>query len=240
MIHHTAIIESGAQLDTGCRIDPFTIIHDNVQIGAGSTIGSHCEIGLPTSDDRPLVIGSNANIRSHSVLYAASTIGDGLITGHGVTIRERSEIGHGFQLGTLGDVQGDCTIGDYVRMHSNVHIGKHSMVGNFVWLFPYALTCNDPTPPSNTQIGVTIGDFAAIGARAVLLPGVTVHAHALVGANSKVTKDVAPGTVVVGDPAKYFCDASQLRLRDGTNRPAYPWPTHFQRGYPEHITANWT
>lgn len=240
MIHPTAIVGPGAELGPGCSIGPFTIIHDNVQIGAGSTIGSHCEIGLPTADGAPLVLGANANIRSHSVLYAASNIGDGLTTGHNVTIRERSEIGHGFQLGTLGDVQGDCIIGDYVKTHSNVHVGKHTTVGNFVWLFPYALTTNDPTPPSDTQMGVTIEDYAVIGARAVLLPGVTVHEHALVGANSKVTKDVAAGTVVVGDPAKFFCDASQLRLRDGTDRPAYPWPTHFQRGYPEHITANWS
>ena len=46
-------------------------------------------------------------------------------TGHRVTVREGVKAGSDLQIGTLTDLQGDCTIGNYVRMHSNVHVGKY-------------------------------------------------------------------------------------------------------------------
>jgi len=54
---------------------------------------------------------------------------------------------------------------------------------------------------------VVIGERAMIGAGAVLLPGVEVGADAQVGANSVVTRDVPPGTTVVGNPAAPVEDA---------------------------------
>ncbi|MQS98513.1 sugar O-acetyltransferase [Lactobacillus halodurans] len=49
---------------------------------------------------------------------------------------------------------------------------------------------------------ITIKEGAWIGAKAVLLPGVTIGKHAIVGAGSVVTKDVTEYTVVGGNPAK--------------------------------------
>ena len=43
---------------------------------------------------------------------------------------------------------------------------------------------------------------ALIGAGAVLLPGITIGEGAMVGAGAVVTKDVAPGTTVIGNPAR--------------------------------------
>ncbi len=45
---------------------------------------------------------------------------------------------------------------------------------------------------------------AWIGARAVILPGITVGENAIVGAGAVVTKDVPPGTIVGGTPAKFM------------------------------------
>jgi UDP-3-O-[3-hydroxymyristoyl] glucosamine N-acyltransferase len=69
----------------------------------------------------------------------------------------------------LSDLQGHCEIGDYVRFHSNVHIGQKSKIGNFVWIFPYVVLTNDPYPPSNNLVGVTVHDFAAIATMSVIL-----------------------------------------------------------------------
>jgi len=49
---------------------------------------------------------------------------------------------------------------------------------------------------------VRIGDGAWIGANAIVLPGVTIGAGAVVGAGSVVMKDVAPNTLVMGNPAR--------------------------------------
>lgn len=48
----------------------------------------------------------------------------------------------------------------------------------------------------------TIGDRVYVGARAIILPGVTIGADAVVGAGAVVSRDVAPGEIVVGNPAR--------------------------------------
>jgi len=45
--------------------------------------------------------------------------------------------------------------------------------------------------------------------------------------------------VVSGSPAKVICEASKIMLKDGSGRPAYPWTTHFYRGYPEEVVHQW-
>lgn len=240
-IHPTAIVSRKAVLGHNVEIGPFTIIHDNVILGDGSVIGSHCEIGHPTplAKGLPLVIGANSLIRSHSIFYEGSTFGERLSTGHRVTVRELTLAGKGFQIGTLGDIQGHCTIGDYTRFHSNVHIGQHSDIGSYVWIFPYVVLTNDPHPPSEVCQGATIEDYAAIATMSILLPGVTVKTGALVGAHSSVNRDVEPDTVVAGSPAKFICDTNALKLKDGSGASAYPWRRHFHRGYPEDVVAGW-
>lgn len=241
MIHPTALVSPQARLGENVSVGPFTVIHDNVQIGSGTRIDGHCELGYPSAlaEDRPLIIGCDSVIRSHSIFYQGSEFGDGLVTGHRVTVREKSRAGKNFQLGTLGDIQGHCEVGDYVRFHSNVHIGQHSRIGSYVWIFPYVVLTNDPHPPSEVMMGVTVEDFAAIATMSVILPGVTVGKGALVGAHSSVARDVAPDTVVAGMPAKFICDTPRIKLKDGSNSSAYPWRKHFHRGYPEELVAEW-
>lgn len=241
MIHATALIDAGAKLGSGVRVGAYTIIHGNVVIGDNCEIGSHCEIGVPSSlsDGSPLVIGNSSLIRSHSVFYEGSVFGEKLSTGHRVTVREKTEAGAGLQIGTLSDIQGHCNIGEYVKFHSNVHIGQHSTIGNYVWIFPYVVLTNDPHPPSNVMKGVTIEDFVAIATMTVILPGVTVKSGALVGAHSSVSKNVAADTVVAGSPAKFICETKAIKLKDGSGESAYPWRRHFHRGYPEAAVAAW-
>lgn len=237
LIHPTAIVGSRAIIGEGVKIGPFTIIHDDVEIGAGTEIGSHCEIGVQAanSEGGSLRIGANSLIRSHSVLYAGSTLGPRLITGHRVTIREGTVAGQNLQVGTLSDIQGRCEFGDFIRLHSNVHVGQFSRVEDFVWIFPYVVLTNDPHPPSDFFLGVRVEKYAVIATSSTVLPGVTVGRDSLVAAHSLVKDDVKAETVVGGVPARVLGPTTSVRFRDGSNRIAYPWRNHFRRGYPPGI-----
>ena len=223
------------------EIGPFTVVHSNVYIGEKSKIGGWCEIGVPTAlgDGTPLTIEYGATIRSHSVLYESSSFGPGLVTGHHVCIRELTKAGRGLQLGSNGDIQGHCVIGDFLRTHRGVHIGQESRVGNFVWMFPEVLLTNDPTPPSEELIGPQVNDFVVLCAKSTLLPGVVIGAEAVVGAHSLVNTDIPPGMLATGAPAKAQYKASILRLRNDPATHAYPWRTRFHRGYPSDVLDVW-
>lgn len=241
MIHPSAIVSSKAKIGMNVKIGPFTTVYDNVIIEDESTIDGYCEIGYPTklADGEPLTIGHSSLIRSGSIFYEGSKFGSNLATGHRVTVREKTIAGKGFQIGTLGDIQGHCLIGDYVKFHSNVHIGQHSKIGNFVWIFPYVVLTNDPHPPSNVMMGVLVDDYVAIATMSIVLPGVRIGEGALVGAHSSVSKNVDPNTVVAGSPAKFICETHKIVLKDGSGEKAYPWRRHFHRGYPEETVSKW-
>jgi acetyltransferase-like isoleucine patch superfamily enzyme len=241
MVSDLVRISPRARISANVTIGDFTIIHDNVEVHDGTIIDSHCVIGYPTplAEGNPLVIGKDSLIRSHSVFYEGSRFGDGLKTGHHVTVREKCRAGKFLQLGTYSDVQGHCQIGDHVRTHSGVQINHETVVGNYVWLFPHVVIANDPHPPSNTIRGAVIEDYAAIGTMSCVMPGIRVGTRSLVGAHSLVNKDVEPDTVVGGVPAKKLCMASDIKLKDGSGLPAYPWMRHFHRGYPQELVEAW-
>lgn len=245
VVSNTAIIKDGVKIgdnvviEDNVYIDYDVIIRDNVTIKAGSVIGARCILGEYLVDfysDRinkihQLVIGKNSLIRSETIIYGGSMIGDNFQTGHRVTIRENSVIGNNVRIGTLSDIQGDCNIGNYVNMHSNVHIGMKSVIKDFVWIFPYVVLTNDPNPPSESLLGVTIDEFAVIATGSVVLPGKHIGKDALVGAGAIVTKDVAPMKVVVGNPAKEISDVTKI-IDKSTGKNVYPWRYTFDRGMP--------
>ena len=221
------------------EIHPSAIIHPGVQLGEGTKVEAFCELGVPSAlaENSSLVIGAGSHIRSHSIFYTGSTFGAGLRTGHRVTVRENTKAGEQFQIGTLSDIQGHCSVGNHVRFHSNVHIGQKARIGNFVFVFPYVVLTNDPTPPSNDLVGVTLDDFSIIATMSVVLPGSTVGSGALVGAMSLVKGDVPPDSIYVGNPGTIVGSTAKIKLKNG--EPAYPWRRHFHRGYPDDVVQRW-
>lgn len=232
-IGENVIIEDDVFIDYGC------IIRDNVHIKKGSFIGAKSILGEYLMDfysDKinkvhELIIGENALIRTENVIYGDTVIGDNFQSGHKVTIRENTKIGRNVKVGTLSDIQGYCDIGNFVSLHSNVHIGQKTKINDYVWIFPYVVLTNDPTPPSETLVGVTIDSFAIIATGSVILPGIHIYEDTLVGAGSIVTKDVKKETVVVGNPAKEICSIKKIKSKV-TGESVYPWRYTFKRGMP--------
>lgn len=234
------IIYEGVKVGENVKIGRGTIIYPNVEIGDNSYIGPYCTIGEPTGSYYKnnehtflkTVIKSNSIIRSYSVIYEGVTIGEHFQTGHRVTIREKTEIGDHCSIGTLCDLQGKLTIGNYVRLHSNVHVGQESIIEDYVWIYPYVVLTNDPYPPMGNLKGVRIRKYAQVATSSVILPGVEIGEDALIGAGTVVRKDVDPERVVVGVPGKDICSVQDLRDENGNQ--IYPWRDYLKdyRGYP--------
>lgn len=235
--HPTAIVSKKSFIGKNVRIGQFTTIYDNVQILDKTIIQGYCEIGVNSdlSINKNTIIGKDSLIRSGTVIYEGVDTKERLVTGHKVTIRENTKIGCNLQVGTLSDIQGDCIIGDYVRMHSNVHIGKKSLINNFVWIFPYVVLTNDPHPPSEVMRGVVLEEYAVICTMSVILPGVVIKKGCLIGAGSSINCKTEENMLYSGNPGRKICNTSKIRLKDGTRRVAYPWTSHFRRGYPDNV-----
>ena len=238
-IQDGTIICSDTNIGSHCYLDFGCIIRENVSLGNNAFVGARCILGEYLVDFiservkniHKTVIGNDAVIRSETIIYGENLIGDSFQTGHRVTIREKSKIGRNVRIGTLSDIQGDCEIGNYVNMHSNVHIGQKSVIKDYVWIFPYVILTNDPNPPSNQLLGVTVEEFAVVATGTIVLPGKTIGRDSLVGAAATVTKDVPAGKVVVGSPIKELGDTKDI-INKSTGEAVYPWRYHFDRGMP--------
>lgn len=103
-------------------------------------------------------------------------------------------------------IENDVEIGDRVTIKSGVFLWDGIRVADDVFIGPNATFANDPMPRSKVYpeqfLGVRLERGASIGANATVLPGVTIGEYAMVGAGAVVTKDVPPKAVVVGNPAR--------------------------------------
>ncbi len=238
--NRNVFISDKAEIGQNVKIGDNTVILDNVKIGDNSIICNDCVIGEPLNsyysnpnyENPPLIIGENALIRSHTIIYAGSTFGKNFSCGHRVTIRENIEAGNFFSVGTLSDLQGFTTFGNYCRLHSNVHIGQQSIIGDFVFIYPYVVFTNDPHPPSNICKGAKIGNYTQIAVHSVILPMVEIGQNCLIGANSTVSKNFGDGFVIAGSPAKILCDIGDVKSKEFQNKSHYPWMYNFERGMP--------
>jgi acetyltransferase-like isoleucine patch superfamily enzyme len=199
------------------------ILYPGVHLGEGTTVGSFCEIGVPPRgcDAGALQthIGRLGVIRSHTVIYAGNEIGDGFQTGHGVLIREANTIGAQVSIGSHTVVEHHVRIADGVRVHSQAFIPEFSILEEDCWIGPNVVFTNaiHPRCPrvKDCLQGPVIRRGAKIGANATLLPGVIVGEMALVAAGAVVTRDVPPGTVVAGNPARVVKKVAELTCPHG-------------------------
>lgn len=104
-------------------------------------------------------------------------------------------------------IESDVVVGDRVTLKSGVQLWDGLRIEDDVFIGPNVTFTNDPFPRSRVrpaawgQTRVCRG--ASVGAGAVVLPGVTIGARAMVGAGAVVTRDVPPATLVVGNPARF-------------------------------------
>ncbi|WP_280140977.1 acyltransferase [Methylobacterium phyllostachyos] len=121
----------------------------------------------------------------------------------GITIGHKSSIAQRcFITGSKIVIGSNSVINRYVYLDGRVQL----YIGNNVNVSHYTLIHTLTHDPQNRDFiclekPVAIMDHAWIGARAIILPGVTIGEGAVVGAGAVVSRDVAPYTIVAGNPA---------------------------------------
>ena len=90
--------------------------------------------------------------------------------------------------------------GAVVYNAATVHLGSHAVVSQDAYLCAATHDCDDPAFPTITA-PISIGPYAWICARAAVLPGVTVHAGAVLGLGSVASRDLEAWQVYAGVPA---------------------------------------
>lgn len=103
-------------------------------------------------------------------------------------------------------IENKVKVGDRVTIKNGVQLWDGITLEDDVFIGPNVTFCNDRHPKSgNKEFNlepIIIEEGASIGANATILPGVKIGSGAMIGAGSVVTKDVAKGKTVVGNPAK--------------------------------------
>lgn len=139
-------------------------------------------------------------------------IGEGTTVWQHSIILPEAKVGKNCNICAFVFIENDVVIGDHCTIKPGVQLWNGVVIEDHVFVGPNATFTNDPFPRSKvypkTFPKTVVKKGASIGANATLLPGVTVGEGALVGAGSVVTKDVAPYTVVFGNPARFIRDIS--------------------------------
>ena len=143
-------------------VHPQAIVDVDVEIGAGTKIWAFAHIL------QGAVIGSDCNICDHTF------------------------------------IEGTVRIGDRVTIKSGVYIWDGVSIEDEVFVGPCVTFTNDMFPRSkqypDKYLLTLLRRGCSLGANATILPGVTIGEWAMIGAGSVVTKDVAPYALVYGNP----------------------------------------
>ena len=187
MIHETAIVSKGAELDANVEIGPFSVIREDVCIGAGTKVGPHVVI------EPYVTIGKDCRIFQYAAIGAPPQslkfegertyvkIGDRTVIREFVTIHRGTGFGGG-----ITQVGEDNFLMAYTHIAHDCRTGRHVVMANNATLAGH----------------ITIDDYATVGGLVAIHQFVRVGEHAFIGGKSAVVKDIPPYMIAAGDRAK--------------------------------------
>lgn len=186
-IHKTAIISSKSEIGKNVKVGPYTVIEDDVIIDDGCDISSSTLIASGTR------IGKKCRIFHGAVL---GTVPQDLKFGGEKTTLE------------IGD---NTTIREFATLNRGTEDRWKTVIGNNCLLMAYSHIAHDCQLGNNVIIAnsvnmgghVTIDDFVGIGGICPVHQFVRIGKHAFIGGASKVSKDVPPFVLAMGEPFRY-------------------------------------
>jgi acetyltransferase-like isoleucine patch superfamily enzyme len=195
-------------------LDPFDMMSPDrrtpadPRVANGLVADDDVILGYPParSAEQPLVLGADARLRSGTILYAGAEIGRDFETGHHVVVRESTRIGDQVSVWSNTVIDYGCVIGSRVKIHCNCYVAQFTELEDDVFLAPGVTIANDLFPGQAGSASVMAGPLirarAQIGINVTILPYVTIGEAAIIGSGSVVTRDVPPGMVAYGNPAR--------------------------------------
>jgi len=137
-----------------------------------------------------VVVGKDVVFGVNVTVWNYVVIGDGTRVGDGTVIGSFCDIGKNVVIGKNCMIQAHVTVSNECRLDDNVFIGPNSSL------------LNDKFPHSKCLTPTVVRNDVIVGGCVTILPNVTVNENSVIAAGSVVTKDVPPGTVIKGVPAK--------------------------------------
>ena len=142
-----------------------------------------------------------------AVIDAGCTIGEGTRIWHFSHIMAGCTLGKGCNIGQNVVISPDVVLGNNVKVQNNVSVYTGVTCEDDVFLGPSCVFTNvinprSAVPRKEQYLKTHVGKGATIGANATVVCGHTIGEYALIGAGAVVTKDVPPYALVVGNPSQ--------------------------------------
>ncbi len=139
-------------------------------------------------------------------VHPAARIGAGTRIWHQVHVREEAIIGRDCVLGKDVYVDRGVVIGDRVKVQNGVSLYRGVVLEDDVFVGPHVAFTNDRFPRSFVSdwqvVPTRVRRGASIGANATIICGVTIGEYAMLGAGAVVTRDIPPYALAYGNPAR--------------------------------------
>jgi len=186
-VHPTAVVENGAELGAGVAVGPYAVIGPRVRLGAGCEVMAHAVVIGSTQ------VGAGTRIHPHAVVGGAPQDikyrgeDSGLVIGERNQIRENVTINIGTEAGG-----GLTRVGDGNIFMANSHVAHDCIVGSRVILANNVMLAGH----------VHVEDGAILNGGVGVHHFTTIGSYSYIGGLSRITRDVAPFTIVEGHPSR--------------------------------------
>lgn len=207
-VHPTAVIAATAKLGKDVSIQPHAVIEadavigDRSVIGAGSFIGTGCRIGTDCVFHANVTLREYAVIGARVILHAGVVLGaDGfgfeMVEGRHKKIPQLGnvEIGDDVEIGANTAIDrarfGTTRIGKGTKIDNLVQIGHNCVIGE------HCIICGLVGMAGST----IVGNYVTIAGQVGIAGHLTIGDKSIIMAQAGVTKDVPPGSFMLGAPA---------------------------------------
>ncbi len=184
----TTYVHAGVKVGPDTVIEPQSYLEGATVVGARCTVGPQARLADATLEDGVTVVASTVT---------QSTVGEGTRIGPYSHLRPGSRVGRRVEIGNFAELK-NASVGDGTKVHHMSYLGDVT-VGARVNIGAGTVVCNFDGRRKHHTV---IEDDAFIGSDTMLIAPIRIGKGAVTGAGSVVNKDVPPGGVAVGVPAR--------------------------------------